>query len=276
MEKVEGLLKNLKLSEAERRGVKLGEELGKKQVEEAKALGKVMSERPANVDGLETALGRIWCPLKGLKCKDLGSNIFLFIFSQESGKRKALHSRPWMFNNDLVVMEKFDPNKSLEDYAFASIPIWLRVLKLSLGRMNRATGEVVGDAVGEFMGVDVGDDDTAICEYLRVQVRMNIKAPILRGLMVQVSESNMEKWCPFEYEYLPEFCYTCGVIGHEDKACSIKLGRGEKQQYGRWLRAMIPRKQPHNERKQWEENRNQRNPKGYGFGNRMRGCGEGQ
>ena len=46
-----------------------------------------------------------------------------------------------------------------------------------------------------------------------------------------------QKWCPLEYEYLPDFCYTCGLIGHVDKACSIGLGRGEVQQYGRWMKA---------------------------------------
>jgi hypothetical protein len=237
------------------------------------SVGKVLSERPANVEGLQTSLGRIWCPLKGLKCKDLGSNIFQFVFLQASGKRKALESGPWKFNNDLVVMEDFDPNKARDDYAFDSIPIWVRVLKLPLGRMNRATGEVVGDAVGEFLGVDVGDDDTAVGEYLRVKVKLNITAPLLRGLMVQVGESNADKWCPFEYEYLPEFCYTCGVLGHEYTDCSIKLKRGEKQQYGRWLRAMMPKKQTQGERSSWEENRNQRNPKGFGFGNRSGGSG---
>ncbi|KAK1650519.1 hypothetical protein QYE76_068324 [Lolium multiflorum] len=103
---------------------------------EAKAVGKVMSERPTNVEGLKTTLGRIWCPIKGVKCKDLGSNIFLFTFLQPSGKRKALENGPWKSNNDLVVMAEFDPNKARDHYVFDVIPIWIRVLKLPLGRMN--------------------------------------------------------------------------------------------------------------------------------------------
>jgi hypothetical protein len=40
-----------------------------------------------------------------------------------------------------------------------------------------------------------------------------------------------KNWCPFTYEYLPHFCFTCGIIGHTDKECSFKLGKGDKQLY---------------------------------------------
>ncbi|KAM0905670.1 hypothetical protein ACQ4PT_017259 [Festuca glaucescens] len=78
--------------------------MGKSGVGEAKAFGKVLSEKPANAKGLQRSLGLIWCPLKGLRCKDLRDNVFLFTFMQESGKRKALDDGPWKFNNDLMVM----------------------------------------------------------------------------------------------------------------------------------------------------------------------------
>ncbi|KAE8785354.1 retrotransposon protein [Hordeum vulgare] len=50
-------------------------------------------------------------------------------------------------------------------------------------------------------------------------------------------EDEEKSWCPFEYEYVPDFCYTCGILGHNEKECSIKLKKGETPQYGRWLRA---------------------------------------
>ncbi|KAK1644785.1 hypothetical protein QYE76_062590 [Lolium multiflorum] len=184
MERVEGLLRNLKLSEAERRGVKLGVAGDPVPDVEAKALGKVFSEKPASVDGLKATLGKIWCPLKGLQIKALGENIFLFTFSQASGKRKALENGPWMHHNDLVVVEDFDPDKSRDDYQFELIPVWIHVLKLPLGRMNRETGEAVGDAAGDFLDVDVGEDGMAVGEYLRVKVKLNITNPLLRGMMV--------------------------------------------------------------------------------------------
>jgi hypothetical protein len=63
----------------------------------------------------------------------------MITFLQACGKKKAVDSGPWMFNNDLVAVEDFDPNKSIEEYDFKAVPIWIRVLKLPLCRMDKAT-----------------------------------------------------------------------------------------------------------------------------------------
>ncbi|KAK1695609.1 hypothetical protein QYE76_012306 [Lolium multiflorum] len=252
MEKVEDMLKDLRLSEAERKGVKLGWSDGKKAgVVAVQALGKLLSEKPAHVEGLEDSLGRVWCPLKGTDCKVMRDNLFMFTFKQESGKRKALLEGPWKVGNDLLVMEDFDPEKSLDEYEFGTTPIWVRVLKLPLGMMNRKTGERLGNQIGEYMDVDVGEDDMAAGEYLRIKVRINLANPIMRGVTVQLGDNRRERLCPLEFEFLPKFCFTCGIIGHEDKACKIQLATGEKQQYGKWLIAYIPKRRNDNEKSKW-------------------------
>lgn len=95
-------------------------------------------------------------------------------------------------------------------------------------------------------------------KFLRIKVRLNITNPLMRGFTLDDEEEDMsretrvgkkykgeeedDKWCPFEYEFLPEFCYVCGIIGHDDKACKIQLQKGEKAQFGPWLRAFIERR----------------------------------
>ena len=78
-----------------------------------------------NADGLAHALGRIWCPIKGVLCKYLGENHFLFTFLQASGKRRALEDGPWIFGKDLQVMMDFDETTSIEEMEFNVIPIWV-------------------------------------------------------------------------------------------------------------------------------------------------------
>ena len=43
-------------------------------------------------------------------------------------------------------------------------------------------------------------------------------------------------WGRFEYEFLPDFCYTCGRLGHLDKDCKTKLKRGQAAEFGRWMK----------------------------------------
>ena len=94
---VEGLLENLRLSEAERKSVCINlESAEKKDDDQVQAVGKLLSEKWTRPKIIEQAVGWIWCPVKGIECKDLGENIFLFSFNQASGKRKALNEGPWM------------------------------------------------------------------------------------------------------------------------------------------------------------------------------------
>lgn len=80
-------------------------------------------------------------------------------------------------------------------------------------------------------------------------MRLDIRKPLMRGVTLDVGEGEKEKlkWCPLVYEYLLDFCYTCGLIGHIDRSCDIHVEKGATQQFSRALR-FIPEK-----RKFWEE-----------------------
>jgi hypothetical protein len=126
MDPVEEMMKGMKLTAAESKGIKVtgaGAATGTGNL--VQEVGKVFAERLVNTEGLGQALGRIWCPIKGVSCKDLSKNQFLFTFHQPSGKRRALEEGPWMFGKDLVVMVDFDESKALEELVLAFIPIWV-------------------------------------------------------------------------------------------------------------------------------------------------------
>lgn len=198
-----------------------------------------------NADGLAHALGKIWCPIKGVSCKDLGENHFLFTFHQASGKRRALEDGPWMFNKDLVVMIDLDETKLIEDMIFAFVPIWVRAMKLPLGLMTKETGMAIGREVGEFMTMDLEEDGSAVGQFLRIKIRIDIRKPLMRGVTLFVGADERPLWCPLVYEFLPDFCYICGIVGHTEKLCEKKLAEGEAPLFNKSLR-FIP------ERKIWE------------------------
>lgn len=285
MEGVEGMLRGLKLSKEEKKGVKIRLSVKEKgKMMEVQAVGKVMSEKMAHPDAISLSLGKVWCPIKGINCKEIGVNQFVFTFHQESGKRKALEDGPWMFDKDLVVVEDYVPRKRPEDYMFNNIPIWIRVYNLPLGMMNEESAEDIGNIVGEFVEADTGADGSAIGRFLRVKIRMKIDKPIMRGFTLDEGEgrenaegkeieamrSDGEEedggWCRFEYEYLPDFCYTCGRIGHGEKDCTVKLKKGEKAQFGRWLRADLMHRRGFVEERPWRSGgRSGSGSRNYGY-----------
>jgi hypothetical protein len=98
MERVEGLMKNLKLSAAEQKGFGKSMMLGGSEVvkKEVQALGKVLSEKPVYAEGIAASLGRVWCPLKEFAVRHCQGMSSCSLFCRSRGKeRRYLMAHGW-------------------------------------------------------------------------------------------------------------------------------------------------------------------------------------
>jgi hypothetical protein len=122
----------------------------------------------------------------------MGRNRFLFSFDDETSREKALNNGPWDFNGSLIVMEKFMPNKIINDYSFKHIPIWVRAFGIPMGMMNMETGRLIGEQIGEFIEVDLDEDGESMGEYLRIKIRMDITVPLMRFTTLEIEDDDEE------------------------------------------------------------------------------------
>ena len=186
MEAVEGMLGKLKLSKAEKKGIRVDSKMsGKEVVRDPQVVGKILSAKPIPPMAVVQSVGRVWCPLRGIECKDLGNNHFLITFKQTSGKRRAIDDGPWVVGKDLIVVAEFDGSKTLEEINFTIVPFWVKILKVPLGMLGREAGEILGEEIGEVLAVDEDDHNVsdAGC-FLRVKVQIDIHKPLMRGVTI--------------------------------------------------------------------------------------------
>ena len=54
--------------------------------------------------------------------------------------------------------------------------------------------------------------------FMRVRVRLDITIPLSRGRKVSLGQGK-ELWVSFKYERLPNICYWCGYLNHDDRDC---------------------------------------------------------
>ena len=98
-------------------------------------------------------------------------------------------------------------------------------------------GEIIGPiSPSENLKEMVGGD------FLRVRVEVDVSRPLCRGCKV-VLENDREFWVSFKYEKLPNFCYWCNMVSHNNKECEVWLAnKGTislvSQEYGAWLWAL--------------------------------------
>ena len=73
---------------------------------------------------------------------------------------------------------------------------------------------------------------------------MNVTKPLKRGKMLSLAEGG-KVLAMFRYERLPDFCYVCGCLDHQELDCdkviqSKKRGRKIQREYGNWMKAENP------------------------------------
>jgi hypothetical protein len=112
--------------------------------------------------------------------------------------------------------------------------------------MNKKTGEVIGDIIGKTIEVDAEEGELAIGLFLRIKVHIDVRKPLMCGVSVEINEGD-KIWCPLQYEFLPNFCYICGRLGHTDKICDAGGWRVKKKPFSSELRVIPSRRRFHEE-----------------------------
>ena len=80
--------------------------------------------------------------------------------------------------------------------------------------------------------------------FIQLRVAMNTSKPLCRGRKISMANGK-EGWVSFKYERLPNICYWCSKLTHNDRECPLwekSRGtlRGRDQQFGVWLHASTP------------------------------------
>ena len=77
--------------------------------------------------------------------------------------------------------------------------------------------------------------------FIRLRVAINISQPLCRVRLITLDNDEVH-WVSFKYERLPNVCYWCGCLTHQDKDCEKWIDSEgslskEDQHFGPWLRA---------------------------------------
>lgn len=123
---------------------------------------------------------------------------------------------------------------------FSSTHFWVQVHGIPIHFRNKRVAEGLCELVGE-----VAPQTTAHTMdgggFMRVRVKVDISLPLCRGWAIALDDDK-EQWVSFKYERLPNLCYWCGCLTHNNRDCDLwtdsegTLTEANKQ-YGPWIKA---------------------------------------
>nr|XP_027067658.1 uncharacterized protein LOC113693301 [Coffea arabica] len=198
-------------------------------------LGKIRGDKIANFTGVKNFVANAWGYPKDLKVTELGPNFFQFGIKGEETRERIVNGGPWILDNQILVLSKWYGGIEDDPNVFRIAPLWVQMWSLPIHCISKEVGKKVGAVFRAVREVVIPQNGGKEGKHLKVLVIADIFQPLLRGTTVKMN--GLMRWIKFKYERCPNFCYTCGLIGHSEKVTKMTMGSDQQEnQYGPWLR----------------------------------------
>jgi hypothetical protein len=152
-------------------------------------------------------------------------NMFIDEFGSNIDKARALNNSPWMVGKHAVILQEYDEALKPYDVCFVRMEMWVSILNLPFSWMNERRGRRAAGLISEVMKMDVDHDGKTSGLFLRARAAVEIEKPLRRGVMLKTNSKGNPEWFDVQYEKLPFFCFSCGMLGHSEIVCPRLMPR---------------------------------------------------
>ena len=235
-------LENMKLTTEEEEVIAISDEGRKEEIESCtlSLVGKFLTCKHFNRKAAQTTLRRAWGLENGLQIVEVGSNLFQFKFDSEFELVQVLKGGPWTFDNQVLLMRKWQPGMTAKNVQFDTISLWVQIWGAPFDMTCPKVAEEVGRRIREVEEVEKQRRQDLQNLFMRVKVAIPISKPVRRGGFLAGSYGK-KNWVSFKYERLPMFRHHCGLLGHDLKHCASYFATTKNKkdvlcQYGDWLK----------------------------------------
>ena len=136
---------------------------------------KFMTTRPFNARAAKNLLRSVWKMGSNLKIVDVGEGLFQFRFLLESQLQWVWDNGPWSFENNMLVLQRWEKGLIARSVWFTSLPMWVQVYGLPFDLINEEAGLDIGRGIGRVVEVDCKALMSDQARFLRIQVEIPLK-----------------------------------------------------------------------------------------------------
>ncbi|CAL1366291.1 unnamed protein product [Linum trigynum] len=240
-DEIDEQLRSLCLTEEEAQGVQVERtdlDNGMDEtIEELGLVGKLITPKDPNLATLLATMKQAWNLRRSFEIQRLEQSVYALQFYSFDDRKKFLYGGPRHFNRQPFIFRPVDRDKEPLEMDFTETEIWVRIKKLPRCMKTEAMAEKIANLIGTFIILD-NHRSGVWSTSMRLRVSINVSKPLRRGILLE--NGDKKAWYRITYERLPNFCYICGILGHQQRTCpnpKAEDEEGSDEQYGKWLHA---------------------------------------
>lgn len=93
-------------------------------------IGKIFGDKVVNYSGLKNTLSILWPSSTPVKIREMGVNLFQFIFANQTDKLKVLSRKGWTFDSQFLILKPWVEGTDFKKEEFNKVQLWIQVWNL--------------------------------------------------------------------------------------------------------------------------------------------------
>ena len=139
-----------------------------------------LTKRALNAEAIARTLNPLWQARRGFKIQHIGDHKILFSFKDKEDVDRIMDNEPQSFDKHLVVLQRYENDRPLDDIKYDRTTFWVQVHGLPLRYMTIEAAEKLCGGVGEV----IKQSDSKVYDggnFVHVKVLVDITMPSCRG-----------------------------------------------------------------------------------------------
>lgn len=90
-------------------------------------ISKIYGEKVANFARVKNTLSLLWSFIGPMKIRELGTNLYQFVFDSQRDKDSIQQGKAWTFDSQFLILKPWSEELNFQKEAINRIHIWIQV-----------------------------------------------------------------------------------------------------------------------------------------------------